>query len=379
MSILDEPARASASQAKPQPAPELSVIVPTFNERENVPRLVELLKSILVGVAWEVIIVDDDSPDGTAQVAKAIAAQDARVRCIRRIGRRGLAGACLEGMLASQARYVAVMDGDLQHDETLLEPMLDLLRRNAANMVVATRYGAGGSASGLSSQRALGSRIATRFANRMFNLSLTDPMSGFFMLRRDVFERVVRNLSAKGFKILLDIAVTAGDRLRIAELPYTFRKRQFGESKLDARVALEYIGLLLAKASDDLVSLRFALFCFVGALGIAVHFTTLTIAFNGFGMAFVPAQMLAIVIAIASNFLINNALTYRDRRLSGVRFVGGLLRFYLVSAVGLVSNISVSDWMFVNAQKWWVAGLAGAFISVVWNYVAASLFVWRNR
>jgi dolichol-phosphate mannosyltransferase len=362
-----------------QPGPELSVIVPTFNERENIPRLIELLKIALRGIAWEVIFVDDNSPDGSAELAKSIAATDQRVRCIRRIRRRGLAGACLEGILASQARYVAVMDADLQHDESLLSPMLDQLRTSPANVVVGTRYAAGGSADAFSSERAFGSRAATAIANRVFHLHVSDPMSGFFMLRRDLVERIAPQLSTQGFKILLDILVSAGEEVRIAELPYRFRQRQFGESKLDAGVMLEYVGLVMAKATNDLLSLRFALFCLVGGMGVGVHFATLALGLYGLDLAFVWAQTLATVIAIASNFTINNALTYRDRRLSGFGFLGGLARFYAVSAVGLLSNIGVSDWMFVNAQKWWVAGLAGAVIGVVWNYVVASMFVWRDR
>jgi dolichol-phosphate mannosyltransferase len=354
-------------------------VVPTFNERDNVPRLINLLKVALAQIAWELIIVDDNSPDGTAGQAKRIAATDSRIRCMRRIGRRGLAGACLEGILASQARFVAVMDGDLQHDESLLVPMLQLLRGNGPDLVVATRYGDGGSAAALSSERAWGSRLATSLAHRLLSLKLSDPMSGFFMVRRELVDEIAPRLSTQGFKILLDIAVTAGGRLRIAELPYTFRRRLYGESKLDAGVALDYLGLLLAKATDDFVSLRFVLFCLVGAIGIGVHFSALTIAFDLIGLAFVWAQTIATVVAIGSNFVINNVLTYRDRRLSGATFLTGLVRFYLISAAGLVSNIGVSDWLFVNAQKWWVAGLAGAVVSVVWNYVAASLFVWRTR
>jgi dolichol-phosphate mannosyltransferase len=360
-------------------APELSIVVPTFNERENIPRLIDTLRAALPDIAWELIIVDDDSPDGTSETAKRLAAADFRIRCIRRVGRRGLAGACLEGILSSQAQYVAVMDGDLQHDEALLEPMLHLLRRDTANMVVATRYADGGSAAGLSSHRAWGSRLATRLARHLLKLELSDPMSGFFMLRRELVEKIAAKLSTQGFKILLDIVITAGDSLRITELPFTFRTRLYGESKLDAGVALEYLGLLFAKATDDRVSLRFALFCLVGAIGIGVHFVTLTVGYDLLGMQFVWAQTLAVIVAIASNFVINNALTYRDRRLRGLTFFGGLLRFYLVSMAGLVSNIGVSDWLFVNSQKWWVAGLAGAVIGVVWNYVVASLFVWRIR
>jgi dolichol-phosphate mannosyltransferase len=334
------------------PAPELSIVVPTFNERENVAPLIDMLKAALPDIAWELIVVDDDSPDGTSATAKTIGAADSRIRCIRRVGRRGLAGACLEGILASQAQYVAVMDGDLQHDEGLLKPMLALLRRDTANMVVATRYADGGSAAALSSQRAYGSRLATKLAHRLLKLDLSDPMSGFFMLRRDLVEKIAPRLSTQGFKILLDIVVTAGDRLRITELPFKFRERR---------------------------SLRFALFCLVGALGIGVHFTTLSLGYDLFGLPFVWAQTFATMVAIASNFVINNALTYRDRRLRGPTFFGGLLRFYLVSMAGLVSNIGVSDWLFANAQKWWVAGLAGAVIGVVWNYVVASQFVWHSR
>ena len=364
---------------RPQPAPELSIVVPTFNERENVPLLVEMLETSLPDIAWELLIVDDNSPDGTSALAKRIAADDARIRCIRRIGRRGLAGACLEGILASQAQYVAVMDGDLQHDERLLLPMLQLLRRDAANLVVGTRYAAGAPAAGLSMQRAFGSRLATQLAHHLFKLDLSDPMSGFFMLPRELIEKIAGKLSTQGFKILLDIAVTGGDELRIAELPYSFRQRLHGESKLDAAVVLEYAGLLLAKATDDRVSMRFTLFCLVGAFGVGVHFVTLSVGYYLLGVGFAWAQTTAMIVAIASNFVINNALTYRDRRLRGWKFAGGFLRFYLVSMVGLVSNIGVSNWLFVNDQKWWVAGLAGAVIGVVWNYVVASLFVWRSR
>jgi dolichol-phosphate mannosyltransferase len=362
-----------------QPAPELSIVIPTYNERGNIPIVVDRLRASLAGIAWELIVVDDDSPDGTAALVKEIGATDGRVRCIRRLGRRGLSGACLEGILASQADFAAVMDGDLQHDEGLLRPMLDLLRRDAANLVVATRYAEGATAHGLSSQRARSSRIATDLALRVLNLRLSDPMSGFFMLRRAIVDRFAEKLSTQGFKILLDIAITAHDDLRIAELPYTFRPRQYGESKFDAGTALEYLGLILAKASNDLISLRFVLFCFVGATGIAVHFAVLAGALYATSLDFIWAQIVATVAAIASNFAINNALTYRDRRLKGWAYLGGMLGFYVISLVGIASNIGVADWLFSNAQKWWVAGLAGALIGVVWNYVVASLLIWRTR
>lgn len=367
-----------------QPTPivgaiELSIIVPTFNECENIPVLVDRLRKALPDVAWEMIIVDDDSPDGTADVARAIGISDPRIRCLRRVGRRGLSGACLEGMLASNARYAAVMDADLQHDERLLLPMLAKLRADEADLVIGTRYAEGGGADTFSTKRKWISLLATRLANKVLGLTLSDPLSGFFMLRREAVEAFARKLSTQGFKILLDIVSTAGKSLRVAELPYQFRSRQRGASKLDTRIALDYAGLVLAKATSDLLSLRFIFFCLVGIVGIGVHFVVLSIGVALIGLSFAWAQTLAIIVAIANNFALNNAITYRDQRLTGVNYLTGLLLFYVISSIGALSNMSVGNWLFGHEQTWWIAGLGGAAMSVVWNYVVSSMMVWRSR
>src|SRR5215470_2451959 len=249
-------------------APELTVVVPTFNERANIPLLVARLQRTLDGIDWEVVFVDDNSPDGSA-AARALGEADARVRCIRRIGRRGLAGACLEGMLASQARFVAVMDADLQHDEALLTDMLARLRPGDVDLAVASRYIGAGSAAGLAGRRASYSRWSTELARRLLRVDLSDPMSGFFMLRRTAVEELAPALSSQGFKILLDIVASARGALRIAELHYVFRERQHGESKLDARSVLDFFALMLAKLTNDAVSFRFLMYCLVGLTGVA--------------------------------------------------------------------------------------------------------------
>ncbi len=359
-------------------APELSVIVPTFNESENVPVLVERLRVALDGINWEMIVVDDDSPDGTAAVTRQIGLTDTRIRCIRRVGRRGLAGACLEGMLASQARFAAVIDADLQHDEKLLVPMLAKLREGATDIVIGTRYAAGGSTGDFSSHRKWISVTATRVANLVTGHPLSDPLSGFFMLRREVVDPIAAELSTHGFKILLDIVSTGGPSLRIAELPYTFGLRLQGASKLDTRVAFDYAGLLLAKATGGFLSLRFIFFCLVGISGIGVHFAVLWIGWRLFGLHFGWAQALAIAVAVATNFNLNNRITYRDQRLTGVHYVTGLLLFYVISSVGAISNLSVGTWLFGHEQTWWLAGIGGAMMSVVWNYAVSSLMVWRR-
>jgi len=373
------PTLAPQAASATRPAPELSVVVPTFKERANVPLLVEKLAQTLPGVDWEVIFVDDNSPDGTAAAARAIGATDYRVRCIRRIGRRGLAGACIEGMLASQARYVAVMDADLQHDERLLTGMLEKLRGDT-DLAVASRYVAGGSAAGLSSAgREHASRLSTVLAQRLLGVTLSDPMSGFFMIRRERFEELAPRLTTQGFKILLDIAATARGTLRIAELPLVFAERQHGESKLDTRVALDFIALIIAKLTNDAVSFRFLLFCLVGLTGIAIHMATLQFALGVMALGFGAAQTVATMAAITWNFVLNNMFTYRDQRLAGVQFVTGLIRFQLICAVGAISNVGIASVIYERDPNWWVAGLGGALMGAVWNYVVSAAFVWRQR
>ena len=359
--------------------PALSVVVPTFNERDNVTTLFRRLETALAGKAWEVIFVDDNSPDGTWDVVRALARQDSRVRCIRRIGRRGLSGACIEGILASSAPFAAVIDADLQHDETRLPKMLALLQAGEADLVVGSRYIEGGSADSFDKQRAGASQFATEVARRVLRVKVADPMSGFFMIRRDRFEQLAPQLSTQGFKILLDVVATARGELRVREIPYTFGSRLHGESKLDSMVALDFLGLVLAKLTHDVVSLRFLLFAMVGSIGLLVHFAALYAALEAFDLPFPNAQGVAALCAMTSNFILNNFLTYRDQRLKGLAILRGLLLFYLVCSVGLLANVGVAWSVFDQEPIWWLAGAAGALMGVVWNYAMSGLFVWRKR
>ena len=360
-------------------APQLSVIIPTFNERDNVITLFRRLETALAGVSWEAIFVDDNSPDGTWDVVRGLARQDPRVRCIRRIGRRGLSGACIEGILASSAPCAAVIDADLQHDETQLPKMLGLLQADTADLVVGSRYVEGGSADSFNKQRAGASALATELARGVLRVKIADPMSGFFMIHRDRFEQLAPQLSTQGFKILLDIVATGRGSLRVKEIPYTFGSRLHGESKLDSMVALDFLGLLLAKLTRDAVTLRFLLFAMVGSLGVLVHFAALYTALEAFAVPFPEAQACAAFCAMTSNFVLNNFFTYRDQRLKGFAMLRGLLLFYLVCSVGLLANVGVAFSVYDQEPIWWLAGAAGALMGVVWNYAMSGLFVWRKR
>jgi dolichol-phosphate mannosyltransferase len=357
----------------------LSVVIPTFNEAANVRELVARLDRTLKGIAWEAIFVDDDSPDGTAETVKTVATHDARIRCLKRVGRRGLAGACVEGMLASSAPYVAVMDADLQHDERVLPRMLAALTADTADLAVGSRYIAGGSADSFSTDRARFSRAATGLTQRLLGVDISDPMSGFFMLKREKLDQVAGDLSPAGFKILLDIVLTAKHGLRVVEIPYEFGERLHGQSKFDAAVGFEFIGLAFAKMTGGVIGPRFISFMLVGTTGLAVHLAVLRLAFGTFTLSFSVAQSIATFAALVSNFFLNNALTYHDRRLSGKGLIFGFIGFCMIGSVGAITNVGLASWLYSREPTWWLAGAAGAIMGAFWNYSMSSQFVWRTR
>jgi len=358
---------------------QLTVVVPTFNERDNVSELVSRLEQCLRGIAWEVIFVDDDSADGTARRIREIARQDPRVRCLQRIGRRGLSSACVEGMLASSSPYLAVIDGDCQHDETVLPRMLELLEGSEADIVVGTRYSAGGGIGSWNASRAKMSRFATRLSRTVMKHDLSDPMSGFFALRREVLELAVRNLSSIGFKILLDIIASSPEPLQVKELPYEFRNRRAGESKLDSQAVWDYLMLLVDKLIGGVVPVRFVSFALIGAVGVLVHFAVLSTLFRGMSLPFTYSQAGAAVVAMTSNFTLNNALTYRDMRLRGWLWVKGLVIFTVTCSLGAFANVGVASYLFKRHTLWALSALAGIVVGAVWNYAMTAGYTWTKH
>ncbi len=357
---------------------ELAVVIPTFKESGNVRPLLDLLETTLQGIEYEIVFVDDDSPDGTAALVRSIALSNPRVRVVQRIGRRGLSSACIEGMLATPARYIAVMDADLQHDERILPGMLDLLKRDRLDLVIGSRNVEGGSMGQFARKRVLLSGLGARLSRMVCRCTLSDPMSGFFLVDRSFLEEVVHHLSGLGFKILVDLVSSSRRPVRFGEVPYEFRTRQIGESKLDLNVGIEYISLLLDKLVGDIVPVRFVLFGFVGALGLVVHLTTLGLLQFVAGVAFEPAQVAATFVAMTFNFLLNNVVTFRDRRLRGWKIMTGLLSYYIACSLGALANVSLAEVLKTNGLPWFVAGACGMIISSVWNYGVTAIFTWRR-
>jgi len=366
---------------------ELTIVAPTFNEAENAPLLVGALHRALDGVcAWEIVFVDDDSPDGTAEIVKAIARTDGCVRCLHRIGRRGLSSACIEGALSSAAPYVLVMDADLQHDPVIIPALLRRAKAEDLEVVVASRYLAAGGAGDWSRTRLELSRFATRLALLVAKAPLSDPLSGFFLVRRQTFTAIAPRLAGEGFKILLDLFASAPGKLRYAEEPYTFALRQHGQSKLDEQAAWAFLMLLAEKSIGKYAPVRFLSFALIGASGVIIHVGAFLALHEAGARNFEISKVGAVLAAIVWNYTLNNAVTYRDRRRRGWRWLSGLASFLLVCSVGAAADVGVSSYIYNNAEPGSVwrtlslaSVLAGLVVGAVWNYAGTQAYTWPSR
>jgi dolichol-phosphate mannosyltransferase len=358
--------------------PELAIIIPTFNEAGNVAEIARRIGVSLEGIRWEILFVDDDSPDGTAERVRDLARQDPRIRLLRRVGRRGLSSACIEGMLATTAPYLAVIDADLQHDETLLPRMLERLKSEELDIVVGSRYVSGGSVGDWNQRRQAMSRLASRMAQRLIHADLADPMSGFFLLRAPILADCVGDLSGVGYKILLDIFASSPRPLKFLEMPYGFRQRERGESKLDNAVLWEYLLMLLQKLIGPRIPVRFIAFSLIGGSGVLVHLAVLWLLNRLLGTSFLIGQSVAALVAMTTNFFLNNVLTYRDMRLRGRQLIWGWFSFVLACSIGAIANVGIATYLFEGDSGWVLSALAGILVGAVWNYAVTAVYTWRG-
>jgi dolichol-phosphate mannosyltransferase len=361
------------------PGIELTVVIPTLNEADNVLPLLSKLDVALQGLAWEVVFVDDDSRDGTADRIREISQRRANVRVLQRIGRRGLTSACMEGMMASAAPYVAVMDADLQHDESLLPRMLATMREKKVDLVVASRHTADGSMGDFAAVRILLSNAGKWVSKAICRVDLKDPMSGYFLADRRMIQQVVRRMSGVSFKVLVDIVSSSPRPLRVEELPYSFRSRLHGESKLDPNTLFEFGILIAHKLIRGIVPARFVLFLAVGTVGAMIHLAVLGVLLRTGTAGFLRAQATATAAAMLSNFWLNNSFTFRDRRRRGRQLLTGALSFFAGCSIGGLSSIALAQWLFLRSIPWYLAGIAGTALAAVWNFAVTSVFTWPER
>ena len=377
MEVPPVPISAAPAQAA-KGLPDLAIVIPTLNEAANIGPLIAGIRRACAGIAHEIIVVDDWSGDGTPDRVKALMAGQEGVRLIRRYGRRGLASAVLEGMLATPARVLAVIDADGQHDPAILPRMAEAVLAGDCDIAIGSRYMAGGSTGDWNAARLRASQLATWATTRLLKVDVSDPMSGFFAIRADALEAALPRLSTSGFKLLLDILTASPAPLRAREFAYAFRSRTAGESKLDGTVVLDFAQLLIRRLIHRHAPVRFLLFGFVGALGLLVHLAVLRTGLHLFDLDFRWAQTLAVLTAILFNYTLNNRTTFADRRRKGLDWWRGLASFYAICGLGALANVGLGSVVFARNHIWWAAGIAGAIIGSVWNFAVSALLTWRK-
>ena len=361
--------------------PNLSIVIPTYNERENISKILEKLRKSLREVRYEIVFVDDNSPDGTSEEVKVFMKKSQNIHLIRRIGRRGLSGAVIEGIFASNASLVGVMDCDLQHDESKLLEMFTLFKKNTSlDVVVGSRFVEDGKIShgAFSKIREVGSKALTIIIKKLLNINSTDPLSGFFMVKKDSFLTHSKKLQTQGFKILADFLAVSGNNIKVEEIGYKFKNRVLGESKMSLLTALELMGLVLSQIFGGVVSIRFILFCMVGVSGIFVQLATtglLMLFENGFS----TSQTGGILAAMTSNYFLNNYITFQERRLQSIDLLRGLLSFYFICSLGAFANIAVATYLFSLSSNWLLSSFVGAIFGAVWNFTLSSNLTWKSK
>ena len=364
--------------------PILTIIIPTFNEVNNISKIVEKLESALSTVKYKIIFVDDESNDGTINKIRLLEAQKSNISLLLRIGRRGLSGACIEGMLISKTELIAVIDCDLQHDEKkLLEMVNKFQAQQNLDLVIGSRHtNHGKSEDGFNKFRKLGSDFAILLTKKLLRIQTTDPMSGFFMVKKNSLFQVIDKLQPNGFKILADIVACSNrtqKKWEIAEVGYEFKKRTSGQSKMSIKIILEFLGLILSHLSRGILSIRFILFGMVGLSGVFVQLFTTFLSLNLSIQPYVIAHSIGVFMAMTSNYYFNNLLTYKDRSLRGFSFFKGLLSFYLICSAGALANIAIAKLFFDYTEIWVLSSLMGAILGAVWNFIFSSIFTWKVR
>lgn len=361
---------------------ELSIVIPTFNESGNVIPLYKEIQKHLGETSYEVVFVDDNSLDGTIEQIYQLIETYPNVRLIRRVDKRGLSSACIEGFASSNSEYLAVIDADLQHDPAILALMLAKIKQENLDIIVGSRFLGKSDIQGLSKIREKLSMIGNAISGFITGAKLSDPLSGFFMVKKSLIDQVIKSLSGKGFKILLDIFSScklAKIRVKFGEVPIVFRKRNQGESKLDSLVMLEFLMVILDKLVGKYIPVRFVLFVMVGLSGLVLHMLIFTIMMQFMNLNFMPAQTLTTVIVMSSNFFINNAFTYRDKRLKGSKLIIGLLSFCLACSIGAFINVGISTFLYERGMMWLLAAFSGCVIGSIWNYGMTSFFTWKDN
>ena len=350
----------------------ISIIIPTFNEHENIIRLINHLLKIDFLYELEIIIVDDNSFDGTSSLVRKYAQKDRRIRLISRLGRSGL---------SSAGEVIAVMDADGQHDPLNIKSALEKLLSKKVDIIVGSRFSEGSKIKGLSKTREKSSSLANKLARWSlygFYSNLTDYMSGFFIFKSKDCIQFIEKIDVNGFKFLYELLVISKGKLKTCEIPLVFEERIYGESKLDLPVIWDFLISLIHTFSKRVVPRRAISFALVGSIGVFVQLITIYLILGFTRFDFESILPIGVIIAASSNFTINNLFTFRSNKLKGKSFYFGLMKFLLVSSLPMIANVGVTN-LFYNqlSTNTFFSQLAGILVVFIWNYAASSKVVWN--
>jgi dolichol-phosphate mannosyltransferase len=399
---------------------DLSVIIPTYNEYENILQLVEIIKDKLPdGLFTEIIIVDDNSPDGTGRLIAsyienaltklcsgiqqthenssnlAINTRESIVRLVRRENKSGLISAILQGIKSSTGKYILVMDADFSHPPETVPLLINELLRDPNSIVVASRYIRGGSIRGWPYKRLLLSRLAAKIAIHGLKLcNVRDPISGFFAFPRHIIENI--RFDTYGYKLLLEILVKA-QGVRVKEIPYTFIDRKSGESKLDNRVMLDYVKAVwylyrygrkskLVTAKEEkrrsvLFLSKAARFYTVGATGLLLNYIVSMMLTKGVisNFWYLQASIIGIILSITSNFFLNKIWTFEDRTFSPRNTLKQYGMFLGLSTVGAVVQLILLYLFVQSGSQYTVSLILAVGAASVGNFLLNKKWTFREK
>ena len=363
----------------------VSFVLPTYNESLSIEKAIQRIESLALNIDKEIIVVDDDSPDGTSKIVKSLSYQFNDLRLVRRYGRSGLASAIKEGIMCSTGSAVVVMDADGQHDIGSISSMLSLLENDPdLDLVIGSRFKADpNDLKGLSKSRTLGSTIAnktSRFVLDRRYQRLTDFMSGFFAFKASSLEEISKAVDVEGFKFLFEALSLSKGKLNVKEVAIRFHEREAGSSKLDIPVVWDYVISLIHSGSFRLMPRRMIGFGLVGLSGVVIQLSASSLLDLFTPGSFSQTLPFAVTLAAVWNFTLNNQLTFRSRKLKGKNYISGLLKFLFVSSLPIAANVGAAAYIYnTYGGSKLSAQLAGIVIAYLWNYVASSKVVWNSN
>ena len=357
----------------------ISILIPTYNEALNIKILIDRISHCLKKIDWEIIFVDDNSPDKTSEKIEYFTKTQSNIKVVNRLNERGLAGAVITGLKYCKFQNIIVMDADLQHDPIYIPKLIKRIEKDDATIVIASRYFQSSTIEDFHFMRKIVSKLTIKIFNMFSYKKLTDPMSGFFIIKKDFFINLSKQLSKDGYKILADIILNGPKTITVSEISLGFKKRNAGQSKMNLRVLWDFLLIIAYCVLKNYVPRKYLSYIFVGCLGLLTHLIFLYVFYKLLLINFLLSHILATFIAILINFTLNNVLTFYSKNLIGFRWLIGLVNYNIFCSYGLFISYSITKVLSDLNCYWFLAGIIGTFTASIWNFSISKFLVWKDN